>query len=96
MFGVVSALKGLLAEHHQQVRSRHFLEASPEEGKAKVLEAVTQLSGDEELAPLLLRVCVAIGKTDCDFSEREREVVATLCDVLGLESLEIDSQPEAE
>ena len=61
------------------------IEADPDAGSSKVLEAVTQLSGDRELAPLLLRVCVVIGKADLNFSEREREVVATLCDVLGLE-----------
>ena len=148
MSGVISALKTLLAQHHQQVRRRHFLEAAmgasallaladgeislaelmardyvldhvkelqvfdpneaaelfrsyaeaieadPDAGSSKVLKAVTQLSGDRGLAPLLLRVCVVIGKADFNFSEREREVVATLCDVLGLERMEFDSQPE--
>ena len=57
----------------------------PERGKAKVLAAITQLSGDAELAALLMRICVVIGKSDRDFSQQEREVINTFCDVLGLE-----------
>ena len=62
----------------------------PKKGKATVLEAITQLSGDEELASLLLRICVVIGKSDRDFSQQEHEVINTFCDVLGLEKGEID------
>ena len=62
----------------------------PKRGKAKVLETITQLSGDEELASLLLRICVVIGKSDRDFSQQEHEVINTFCDVLGLEKGEID------
>ena len=150
MAGVISAVKALLANHQQKVRSRQFLEAAmgasamlaladgeisfaelmardyvldhvqqlqvfdpneaaelfrtyaetistdPKKGKTMVLEAITQLSEDEELASLLLRICVAIGKADYNFSQQEHEVIDTFCDVLGLEKGKIDLQPEAE
>ncbi|MDJ0692685.1 MAG: TerB family tellurite resistance protein [Xenococcaceae cyanobacterium MO_188.B32] len=64
----------------------------PKRGKTVILEAITQLSGDAELASLLLRICVVIGKSDCDFSQREREVIHIFGDVLGLEKGEIDRQ----
>ena len=64
----------------------------PKRGKAVILEAITQLSRDAELASLLLRICVVIGKSDCDFSQRERELINTFGDVLGLEKGEIEGQ----
>ena len=62
-----------------------IIASSPEKGKAKVLAAVKQLAGDRELSELLIRVCIAIAKADYNFSEGEREVVSSLCDILGLE-----------
>ncbi len=62
----------------------------PQRGKATVLEAITQLSGDAELASLLLRICVIISKSDRDFSQQEQEVINTFRDVLGLEKEEIE------
>ena len=62
----------------------------PKKGETVILEAITQLSQDAELASLLLRICVVIGKSDRDFSQREREVINTFADVLGLEKEEID------
>ena len=67
----------------------------PTRGKALVLEAITQLSGDKELASLLLRICMVIGKSDRDFSQPEHEVINTFSDVLGLEKEEIEFQLEA-
>ena len=64
----------------------------PKRGKAVILEAITQLSGDAELASLLLRICVVIGKSDCELSQREREVIDLFGDVLGLEKGEIERQ----
>ncbi|MGK7948735.1 MAG: tellurite resistance TerB family protein [Xenococcaceae cyanobacterium] len=64
----------------------------PKRGKTVILEAITQLSGDAELASLLLRICVVIGKSDCDFSQRERAVINTFGDVLGLDKGEIERQ----
>ena len=65
---------------------------NPKRGETVISEAITQLSGDAELASLLLRICVVIGKSDRDFSQREREVINTFADVLGLEKGEIDRQ----
>ena len=66
------------------------ISVDPQKGKAMVLKAITQLSGDEELASLLMRICIAIGKADSDFSQGEQEVINTFCNVLGLEKGEID------
>ena len=69
---------------------------NPQIGKAIVLEAITQLSGDRELASLLLRICLVIAKADCDFSQPERQLINSFCDVLGLEKEEIELQPETD
>ena len=67
-----------------------------DEGSANVLESVKKLSGDAELAPLLIRVCIAICKADRNFTEQEHAMVANLCNVLGLEGMDLDNQPEFE
>ena len=72
------------------------ISSNPQIGKAIVLEAITQLSEDQELASLLLRICLVIAKADRNFSQPEREVINTFCDVLGLEKKEIVRQPEVE
>ena len=56
-----------------------------ETGKAKVFEEVVQFMGDEKMAPLLVKVGVAISKADYDFSEREHAAIEELCEVLGVE-----------
>ncbi len=60
------------------------LKNSPDIAKEKILTAVTKLSGDLDLAPLLIRICITIAKADYDFSEPESEVIAELSEVLGL------------
>ena len=72
------------------------ISVNPKRGQAIVLETITQLSGDKELASLLVRICVVIGKADYDFSQREQEVINTFCDVLGLEKEKISHQLKAE
>ncbi len=78
---------------------RQYAESIQEDsdaGAATVFESVKKLSGDEELALLLIRVCIAICKADLTFSEREHAIVADLCQVLGLEGIDLDSQTEFE
>ncbi len=65
---------------------------NPQIGKANVLEATAQFSGDQELASLLLRICLVIAKADGNCSPSELEVINTFCDVLGLEEVEIVPQ----
>ncbi len=76
---------------------RQYAESIQEDtdaGWAKVIESVKKISGDEELARLLIRVCIAICKADLKFSEREHAIVADLCGVLGLEGIDLNSQTE--
>ena len=146
MSKVIGALKAIIDKHHQQVRSRKFLEAAmgacallaladgeisfaelmardyildrvkelqafdPNEAaelfrtyaegleanrdkvKPKVLEAVSQFSDDRDLAPLLIRISVAISKADYDFSELERKEIDLLCNILGLDPMKFDAE----
>ena len=78
---------------------RHYVEAiqgDADHGLSKVVEAVSKLSGDTELAPLLIRVCMVICKADGNFSQREHVILADLGNVLGLEGVDLDSLPEGE
>ncbi len=61
------------------------LEADHETEKAKILETVGEFAKDAELAPLLMRICIAIAIADRDFSSSEQRVVSQLGQVLGLE-----------
>ena len=144
MTGIFSAIETLLAQHHNKVRNRQFLEAAmgasamlaladeeisfaelmardyvldhvqqlqvfdpneaadlfrnyaetisnnPQLGKAHVLEKITHLSGDRELASLLIRICLVIAKADRNFSQAEHKVIDTFCDVLGLDKEDIE------
>ena len=65
------------------------LRDDPAETRTKILEEVGKIAGDAHAARLLVRVCVAIGKSDDDFSDREKAVITDLCDVLGLDTAEI-------
>ena len=56
----------------------------PEKGEVIVDKAITQLCGDEELASLLLRICLVMAKADRDLSQQEQKVINGFCDILGL------------
>ena len=55
----------------------------------KALKAVAKVAGDPPAARLLIKVCVAIGKSDEDFSEEEKAVIGELCGAVGLECEEL-------
>ncbi len=62
----------------------------PEKGEVIVDKAITQLCGDEELAFLLLRICLVMAKADRDLSQQEQKVINGFCDILGLDKGEIN------
>ena len=62
----------------------------PEKGEVIVDKAITQLCGDEELASLLLRICLVMAKADRDLSQQEQKVINGFCDILGLDKGEIN------
>jgi tellurite resistance protein TerB len=67
------------------------IEADPEKGTAAALEAVAKFGDDAEMAQLLLRAAMAIAKADAEFSSEEQLVIAGLCEALGMESVDLDS-----
>ena len=78
---------------------RQYAESIQEDtdtGRSTVIESVKKLSGDEDLARLLIRVCIAICKADMNFSEQEHVILADLCEELGLIGIDLDSQAEFE
>ena len=67
----------------------HDLRTDPAKARIKILEEVGKIAGDPHAARLLVRVCVAIGKSDDNFSEKEKAVIVDLCDALRLDTAEI-------
>jgi tellurite resistance protein len=65
------------------------LRTDPARARIRILEEVGRIAEDAHAARLLMRVCVAIGKSDDDFSNGEKAVIADLCDALGLDAAEI-------
>ncbi len=64
------------------------LETAPAATRARALGAVAKIAGDGHAANILIRVCIAIGKSDEDFSEPEIQTVRELCRTLGLDPAE--------
>ena len=56
-----------------------------ERGKASALSAVTKLAGDQEAGRLVMQMCIAIAKSDGDFSASELALIRELCHALGLD-----------
>ena len=64
------------------------LAADPGAAREKILHLIRKLSDDEHAARLLIKVCVAIGKSDDDFTESEKTAIDQLCAIMGLNPAE--------
>ena len=65
------------------------LKSEPEETREKILDEVSKIADDPDAARLLIKVCVAIGKSDDDFSDSEKAVIEELCATLSLDRQEL-------
>ncbi len=65
------------------------LRDDPGATRDNIMQAVGKVREDQHAALLLIRVCVAIGKADEDFSEPEKAVIMELCQRLALDSGEL-------
>ncbi len=65
------------------------LRADAEATRDKAFDAVARIAGDGRAARVPVRVCVAIGTSDEDFSEPEKKVIRELCRVLELDPAEV-------
>ena len=65
------------------------LREDPVQGRETIMQAVAKIQDDEHAARLLIRVCVAIGKADEDFSPPEKDVIKALSQALALDPTEI-------
>ena len=64
------------------------LTADPGAAGEKILRLVRKLSDDEHAARMLIKVCVAIGKSDDHFTESEKIAIEQLCINMGLNPAE--------
>jgi tellurite resistance protein TerB len=64
--------------------SRQF-EFDKDIGQAEALKVIGKLRGKPDEARLLVRVCCAIGSSDGDFEESERQAARAICRELGLD-----------
>ncbi len=62
---------------------------NPAATRDKALKAVSKIADDKQAARLLIKVCVAIGKSDEDFSAEEKAVITELCTALALDRDEL-------
>jgi tellurite resistance protein TerB len=60
------------------------LRRGEKDARRNALKAVAEIRGNESAALLLLKVCVAIGKSDEAFDDAEREVVLDICAALDI------------
>jgi len=71
------------------------IEANRAVGTERALESLAPVGADADAAQLLLRVALAIAKADSDFSPEEQRAVVRICEALGIEELDPESDPEA-
>lgn len=64
--------------------SRQF-EFDTDIGQAEALKVIGKLRGKPDEARLLVRVCCAIGSSDGDFEDSERQAARSICRELGLD-----------
>jgi len=61
------------------------LEASAQQGRSRVLEAIdAEVAQEPEKAELLIRICLAISEVEDGVPVREHEQIAALCEHLGV------------
>jgi len=65
-------------------RYHGLLLSDPPAGRRSLMDIVAGLKGDRPQSELLIKVCLAIGNADQEFSARERAVVEEICNLLGL------------
>lgn len=58
---------------------------NPPVTREKALKAVGRMADDDHAARLLIKVCVAIGKSDDDFSDEEKTVITEICEAVKLD-----------
>ncbi len=80
----VSEVISLFDKYTQQLDFDHSI------GEAAALQAVGKLRSKESESRLLVRVCCAIGASDGNFDDKERQVAARICRELGLNPSEFD------
>lgn len=61
------------------------LKADPADAREEVLKAVQKVSGDDREAAILLKVCVAIAKSDETLTESERAAIGEIATSLGID-----------
>lgn len=59
-------------------------------GRAEALKAVAKVRNKPDAARMLVRVCIAIGGSDGNFDESERNVCRMICTELGLNPADFD------
>ena len=52
--------------------------------RGRILEAVGKLKSDADLALIVIRLCVVIGKADLEYSDDEHKVMHEICDAVGV------------
>lgn len=62
---------------------------NPPATREKAMKAVAKVAEDTHAARLLIKVCVAIGKSDEDFSDEEKAVISEICDAVALDCNEL-------
>ena len=66
------------------------LRDDPDAEKARILKIVSKLADDRQAAGILIRICVAVGKSDGNFIEKEKAAIRQLATSLGLDPARID------
>ena len=65
-------------------RYSKLLETEGSAGRKNLLDIVASVRGDRQKSEQLIRVSIAVGRADQQFSAKERSVVEDICDALGL------------
>jgi len=68
------------------------MERDPKDTRDRILKNAALLADKPELASVVIRVCIAMGKADQSYTERERNTVKLLCETLKLDPKLLDAE----
>lgn len=66
------------------------LQSDPDGARDDILKIVSRITGDDQAARILIKICVAIGESDGDFMTEEKLAIRQIAVCLGLDPAGIE------
>jgi tellurite resistance protein TerB len=71
-------------------RNIEQLKADPNGARENILKTISKISRDQQASRILIKICIAIGKSDEDLIGEEKSTIIEIAARLGIDSAEIE------